>query len=400
MTPSLPAGRCARAARSAALLIGAAMIVAGCATPNPAPVEERPAVKRAGERVPGAASQPSGRAAAYTVKRGDTLYQIALDNGLDYRELAAWNHLANVDRIYAGEVLRLAPPGQAEATGSASAASMAGASPTSESANAANAQAGPGVTVTPLHVEPPIVASTASPAPVAREPPGSATTPTGTVASPGQGAAPAVVAQGEIETEPKAVKLPYSDRAVRELNLAASSVPAPDQPVVSPGADSAAPGGAPAATSPAQPPKVAIAAPSSGSAAASTDSATAASDQLGWVWPAKGRVIAQFSDSANLKGIDIAGTMGEPVYASAAGKIVYAGSGLRGYGKLIIIKHNAMYLSAYAHNSALLVKEGQQVARGQEIAQMGNSDADQVMLHFEIRRYGKPMDPAKFLPPA
>ena len=118
------------------------------------------------------------------------------------------------------------------------------------------------------------------------------------------------------------------------------------------------------------------------------------------MWPAKGKVVGQFSDSANLKGIDIAGTMGEPVYASAAGKVVYAGSGLRGYGKLIIIKHNATYLSAYAHNSALLVKEGQEVARGQEIAQMGNTDADKVMLHFEIRRYGKPMDPEKFLPPA
>ena len=128
--------------------------------------------------------------------------------------------------------------------------------------------------------------------------------------------------------------------------------------------------------------------------------AAGADDKLSWIWPARGKVIAQFSDTANLKGIDIAGTAGEPVYASAAGRVVYAGSGLRGYGKLIIIKHNATYLSAYAHNQDILVKEGQQVARGQKIADMGNTDASRVMLHFEIRRFGKPMDPEKFLPPA
>ena len=86
--------------------------------------------------------------------------------------------------------------------------------------------------------------------------------------------------------------------------------------------------------------------------------------------------------------------------ASAAGKVVYAGTGLRGYGKLVIIKHNATYLSAYAHNREILVKEGQQVTKGQKIAEMGNTDSDQVKLHFEIRRQGKPVDPLKYLPPA
>lgn len=403
------------------MLIAAAAIVAGCATPNPAPVEERPAVKRAGTPTPGAASQAGGRAATYTVKRGDTLYLIALDHGLDYRELAAWNHIANVDRIYVGEVLQLvapgqtgAAPGQAGATSSstATAAVAAGSTQVGSPTVSGNAPAGPGVTVTPLRVEPPIVSSAVSSAGVA---PGPAT---GAAPGPVTGAAPGSVmsaappvSPGSLETEPRAVKLPYSDRAVRELNLAASSVPAPSQGAASTGSATAASGDvttppAPSAgTSAASPsasanPKVATAAPSLGSTAPSTGSATAGDDQLGWVWPAKGKVVGQFSDSANLKGIDIAGTMGEPVYASAAGKVVYAGSGLRGYGKLIIIKHNATYLSAYAHNSALLVKEGQQVARGQEIAQMGNTDADKVMLHFEIRRYGKPMDPEKFLPPA
>ena len=123
-------------------------------------------------------------------------------------------------------------------------------------------------------------------------------------------------------------------------------------------------------------------------------------DNLGWVWPTAGKIVAGFSESANLKGIDIAGKAGQPVVASAAGKVVYAGTGLRGYGKLIIVKHNTTFLSAYAHNREIAVKEGQQVAKGQKIAEMGDSDADQVKLHFEIRRLGKPVDPVKFLPPA
>jgi lipoprotein NlpD len=123
-------------------------------------------------------------------------------------------------------------------------------------------------------------------------------------------------------------------------------------------------------------------------------------DRLDWVWPAKGKVIGTFSETANLKGIDIAGAAGAPVVASAAGTVVYAGTGLRGYGKLIIIKHNKTYLSAYAHNRDILVKEGQPVGKGQKIAEMGNTDATDVKLHFEIRRLGKPMDPARYLPPA
>jgi lipoprotein NlpD len=108
-------------------------------------------------------------------------------------------------------------------------------------------------------------------------------------------------------------------------------------------------------------------------------------------------VLAGYDEAKN-KGIDIAGKAGDPVLASADGRVVYAGSGLRGYGNLIILKHNNTYLSAYAHNQALLVKEDQTVRKGQKIAEMGNSDADQVKLHFEIRRQGKPVDPAKYLP--
>ena len=113
-------------------------------------------------------------------------------------------------------------------------------------------------------------------------------------------------------------------------------------------------------------------------------------------WPAKGKVTQDFSESN--KGINIAGKLGEPVAAAADGKVVYAGNGVRGYGNLIILKHNNTYLSAYAHNQSLLVKEDQSVKKGQKIAEMGNTDSDQVNLHFEIRKLGKPIDPLKFLP--
>ncbi len=116
-----------------------------------------------------------------------------------------------------------------------------------------------------------------------------------------------------------------------------------------------------------------------------------------WEMPTSGKVVAGFSEADNRKGVDIAGKLGQPIYASAPGKVIFCGSGLRGYGKLVIIKHNATYLSAYAHNDKLLVKEGQMVSKGQMIAQMGNTDSDKVALHFEIRKLGKPVDPAKYL---
>jgi lipoprotein NlpD len=133
------------------------------------------------------------------------------------------------------------------------------------------------------------------------------------------------------------------------------------------------------------------------------EDATAAKDDddeedLEWGMPSNGKVIAEFSESANRKGVDIAGKQGQAVVASAPGKVVYSGSGLRGYGKLVIIKHNKTFLSAYAHNDQVLVKEGQSVTKGQKIAEMGNTDSDQVKLHFEIRKFGKPVDPAQYLP--
>ena len=120
-------------------------------------------------------------------------------------------------------------------------------------------------------------------------------------------------------------------------------------------------------------------------------------EDVNWAWPASGSVVTSF-DEAKSKGLAIAGKAGDPVLASADGRVVYAGSGLRGYGNLVILKHNNTYLTAYAHNQSLLVKEDQNVRRGQKIAEMGSTDADRVQLHFEIRKQGKPVDPAKFLP--
>ena len=132
--------------------------------------------------------------------------------------------------------------------------------------------------------------------------------------------------------------------------------------------------------------------------AASAPARPEGDDDLPWAWPAAGPVATGF-DEARSKGLAITGKAGDPVLAAADGRVVYAGSGLRGYGNLIIVKHNNTYLTAYAHNQALLVKEDQVVRRGQKIAEMGASDAERVQLHFEIRRQGKPVDPAKLLPP-
>lgn len=126
--------------------------------------------------------------------------------------------------------------------------------------------------------------------------------------------------------------------------------------------------------------------------------ASPAEDEVAMIWPASGSVLAGFDEVKN-KGLDIGGASGDPILAAADGRVVYVGSGLRGYGNLIILKHNNTYLTAYAHNQTLLVKEDQTVRKGQKIAEMGNSDADRTKLHFEVRRQGKPVDPVKYLPP-
>lgn len=132
-------------------------------------------------------------------------------------------------------------------------------------------------------------------------------------------------------------------------------------------------------------------------AAAAPTPPAAASGDIQFAWPASGQVEAKFDEARN-KGVDISGKAGDPVLAAADGRVVYAGAGLRGYGNLLIVQHNKTYLTAYAHNQKLLVKEDQTVHRGQKIAEMGSTDADHVKLHFEVRREGKPVDPLRYLP--
>jgi lipoprotein NlpD len=214
-------------------------------------------------------------------------------------------------------------------------------------------------------------------------PPTSAVAPPVVVTTPGAAGTSTEARVAPVKTEPRAQKLPYSDEALASLQKSEELRPA-----------------VPVAPAAAKPETIAKAEPSAG---VKPDMPVPAKpgeaidpDRPDWAWPTTGRLLSGFTEAS--KGIDLAGKVGDPVYASAAGKVVYSGSGLRGYGNLIIISHKNNYLSAYAHNSKILVKEGQQVSKGQKIAEVGNSDADQPKLHFEIRREGKPLDPTRYLP--
>ena len=167
--------------------------------------------------------------------------------------------------------------------------------------------------------------------------------------------------------------------------------------------EEAKPGTVAKASSTALPPAGAASAPAKASSAptsapAANSANSSSEDDISFAWPSKGDVLDGFDEAKNRKGVDIGGASGDPVWAAADGKVVYADAGLRGYGKLIILKHNNMYLTAYAHNQTLLVKEDQMVKKGQKIAEMGSTDADRVKLHFEVRKQGKPVDPSKYLP--
>ncbi len=186
--------------------------------------------------------------------------------------------------------------------------------------------------------------------------------------APPVGAAPTAGAQGTVATPGVSSTSPVAPSGV---------VPRPLSPAGTPA--TATPTPAPAPTTPAAP------------------ETPVGADELSFVWPAQGTVVATFDEAKN-KGVSIAGRIGDPVLAAADGRVVYAGAGLRGYGNLIILKHNNTYLTAYAHNQALLVREDQAVRQGQKIAEMGSSDTDRVKLHFEVRRQGKPVDPLLHLP--
>lgn len=331
------------------------LLLAGCATSTQAPVVERaPTSPKKTVKPAPAAKQPVApekdwRPDAYTVKKGDTLYSLGLEFGYDHKEIAQWNNIQPPYRIYVGQVLKLKDP---------KAATMP----------AAVAPAGSDTAVvTPLKLES---------APAARPLDGS---------SAPVDAAPIKSDVVPLLSEPKALKEPYSLKAM-------TVEPAPKPPaIVQKPATPPAPAEKPAVSDAPKPDAAKPEAPAEKPAAATDDEA------IEWAWPVKGKILAGFNDAGS-KGLDIAGEQSQPVHAAAAGKVVYSGSSLRGYGKLIIIKHNKTYLSAYAHNNQLLVKEGQAVAKGQKIAEMGNTDTDRVKLHFEIRKLGRPVDPGKYLP--
>ncbi|GCB03044.1 peptidoglycan DD-metalloendopeptidase family protein [Ralstonia sp. SET104] len=260
----------ARAGRLAVAMVSAALLAACASSGNQAPVLDR--TSRGGST--GAASQEPSPPGYYRVKRGDTLYSIALRNGQAPRDLVAWNNIANPNQIEVDQLLRVVPP-NADVSSS-------------------------GAVVTPVR-------------------PGNTST----------------------------------------------------QPVDS---------------TPATPP-----AASSGAPAGATDSA------VSLAWPAHGSLINRFDDKSN-KGIDIGGKRGDAVVAADDGKVIHVGP-LRGYGNLVIIKHNDTFLTAYGNNDKVLVTEQSTVKKGQKIAEMGSTDADRVKLHFEVRRNGKPVDPMRYLPP-
>ena len=315
-----------------------ALGVTGCATKSPAPVAERartPATAAEKADVPVAPPRVA-RPGYYIVKPGDTLIRIALDHGQNYRDIAAWSGLENPNLIEVGQELRVRPPESGAVTR-------------------------------------PVTSSTVEVRPAATP-----TTPSAAVPADG------------VRREPKGGKLPYSEQVWAQAQK-------PEAPVVLAKVDpkpepkvEAKPEAKPEVKPEAKPEVKPESRPEDGKAASN--------GSIEWAWPTAGKVIAGFNETSS-KGVDLAGKPGDPVLAAAGGRVVYAGTGLRGYGKLVIVKHDNSYLSAYAHNQSLLVKEGQAVSKGQKIAELGDSDSDRPKLHFEIRRQGKPVDPGKYLPP-
>ena len=306
--------------RVAVVAVAAGWILSGCSTtqsrapvedrviagrpvavtlPSPAPAPAQAAVLESVKPLPGA--ENAGLPGYYTVKPGDTLIRIGLENGQHWKDLVKWNNLGNPNLIEVGQVLRVVTPGV--------------------DPNAASTRA---------------------------------------------------ITTARVDTRPLDGKVvsPAASGAASSAAVVIGVVPTP--------------GAAPAA------PVALIPVPLPASKEGDED--------VNWAWPTSDAVVVPFDD-VKVKGLVFGGKAGDAVVAAADGRVVYAGSGLRGYGNLIILKHNNTYLTAYAHNQTLLVKEDQTVRRNQKIAEMGSTDADGVRLHFEIRKQGKPIDPAKLLPP-
>jgi lipoprotein NlpD len=313
------------------------LLLTACASSPPAPVIDRtpqsqpqpPAVKPASKSVE---VDKDWRPESHIVKKGETLFGIGLQYGIDYREIASANNIAPPYPVQIGQKLDLS---------SFKAAAAVESGVTED-----------GVVVTPMKTEPAVVAD--KPVivnqPANEKPITSAVTP--------------------VLSEPKAIREPYSLQAMNRP-------PTPD----------------PTSTVAIKPDETK---PAETKPAGTTGTTATGDEAITWAWPTQGKVVTSFNEATN-KGIDIAGETGQAIIAASAGKVIYSGSDLRGYGKLVIVKHNKTYLSVYAHNSKIVVKEGQNVVAGQKIAEMGNTDSSTTKLHFEIRRLGKSVDPTKYL---
>lgn len=340
------------------LLISILLIFfAGCANNPPAPVVNRSPQDRQPTPVtpPTKASGEDWRPDSYTVKKGDTLYSIGLNHGYDYREIAAANNIYEPYNISVGQKLSFASLKKTETKNAEG-----------EPATYENED---GVIISPIDIDTPVVSND-----------GSTATDSTVIDSSTTGSTATTSAFTPILATPKAIREPYSLEAFNRQT-----------PVTPPSTVTAPPSTATSTTPTTSTPAT------STTEEAITGTETAVVSSTGWSWPTQGQVIAGFNEATN-KGIDIAGKAGQAITASSAGKVIYAGADLRGYGKLVIIKHNQTYLSVYAHNSKILVKEGQSVIAGQKIAEMGDTDTNRVKLHFEIRERGKSVDPAKYLP--
>jgi lipoprotein NlpD len=277
-------------------------LAAGCASRStpPAPVTDarapKPVAGKAFTPAPTPAAIPKSVAELYTVKRGDTLYSIALDHGADYRDLAQWNRLDDPTRLRAGQQLRVRPP----------AAAVAAAEPE----------------------------------------------------RPGAAQVGSVRILGRVESRPLESLPPLPPRAPARPELARMETPKAE--------------------------------PAKSFAPASTGFSQ-------FIWPVKGKVLAEFAEPRR-KGIDIDGKPGDPILAAAPGHVTYIGTGIPGMGKLVVLKHENGFITVYAHNRNILVKEKQAVARGQKIAELGSTDSERPKLHFQIRKGAAAVDPLLYLP--
>ncbi|WP_255457604.1 peptidoglycan DD-metalloendopeptidase family protein [Rhodanobacter sp. K2T2] len=296
------------------------------------------------------AAQTSIPGGSYQVVKGDTLYSIAFRNKVDFRDLAQWNGVAAPYTIHPGQRLKLSP--------ATTPAAVAGTRPTAP-------------------IAPPYstIAQTSVPVHAASAPPAASTPmfePVTAPAAASSGAKPpssATVAAAPAVAAPPKPAMPATAATTSVVPVAGVKTPSP-----------------------------AVLPPPAPAQAVSTGPARAVSG-VTWRWPAQGTLIKRFQPGDAIPGIEIGGNAGDAVRAAADGVVVYSGNGLVGYGELVIIKHSDSFLSAYGHNSKRLVKEGQRVTAGQQIAEMGSTGATRNELEFQIRKDGNPVDPLGYLPP-